>query len=241
MIKQILTTSLAASLVFGLSSCGDPKTDKPAASGEKPAAAPAGEMKTIKPEWPKEQFVGTPVPTRLPNLEEPDPTKVRKQFDVPATAENVAAGKTASSSDEAIILGSIEMATDGDKEGSDGSFMELAPGKQWLQVDLGAEFTIHKLLVWHRHKIASAYKDVVIQISSDAKFENGVTTVWNSDEDNSLGFGEGKDPTYIETNHGRVIDVADVAGRYVRFWSNGNTGDDMNHYTEVEIWGSPVK
>ena len=28
-----------------------------------------------------------------------------------------------------------------------------------------------------------------------------------------------------------------VKGRYVRFYSKGNTSDDQNHYTEVEIYG----
>jgi hypothetical protein len=30
-----------------------------------------------------------------------------------------------------------------------------------------------------------------------------------------------------------------VKGRYVRLYSNGNTTNDLNHYVEVEVHGSP--
>jgi hypothetical protein len=32
-----------------------------------------------------------------------------------------------------------------------------------------------------------------------------------------------------------------VKGRYVRLYSNGNTSNDLNHYVEVEVYGTPVK
>jgi len=32
-----------------------------------------------------------------------------------------------------------------------------------------------------------------------------------------------------------------VKARYVRLYSNGNTSNDLNHYTEVEIKGRPAK
>jgi len=35
--------------------------------------------------------------------------------------------------------------------------------------------------------------------------------------------------------------VAGVKGRYVRLYSQGNTSNDMNHYIEVEVFGSPAK
>ena len=36
------------------------------------------------------------------------------------------------------------------------------------------------------------------------------------------------------------MDTKGVKGRYVRLWSKGNTSDDQNHYTEVEVWGLPA-
>ena len=30
-------------------------------------------------------------------------------------------------------------------------------------------------------------------------------------------------------------------GRYVRFYSNGNTSNDLNHYIEIDVYGKPVE
>ena len=47
----------------------------------------------------------------------------------------------------------------------------------------------------------------------------------------------GSDKAYVETNEGLLIPVSGVLGRYVRFYSAGNTSNRMNHYVEVEIFG----
>ena len=44
----------------------------------------------------------------------------------------------------------------------------------------------------------------------------------------------------------RVIDARNAEGRpargrYVRLYSKGNTSNDMNHYVEVEVYGTPAK
>ncbi len=240
---QYLMLGGGLALALTLSSCGKSGGDAapagassaPAASAE--AAAPAGEMEEIVPEFPKAMFIGTPVPAELPNLEKPDPDKVVKSFMVPKGTTLLSKGKPVTSSDPAPIIGELELVTDGDPDGADGSFVELAPGHQWVQIDLEQTATIYKIIMWHYHKQAQAYVDVVVQISDDPEFKEGVTTVWNSDHDNTLGLGEGKDPAYIETNHGRVIDVKGVKGRYVRLHSNGNTSNEMNHYCEVSVYG----
>ena len=46
--------------------------------------------------------------------------------------------KKVTSSDDAPVIGELAMVTDGDKEGADGSYVELGPDKQWVQIDLGA-------------------------------------------------------------------------------------------------------
>lgn len=195
----------------------------------------------IKLDFPKPMFIGTPVPAKLPNLETPDPSKIIKSFMAPAGTVNLAKGKPVTSSDPAPIIGDLELVTDGDADGSDGCFVELAPGAQWVQIDLEAASTIQKVAVWHYHKQAQAYVDVVIQLSDDPEFKTGVTTIFNSDADGSLNFGNGADPAYIETNHGRVIDAKNTKARYVRLWSNGNTSNEMNHYCEVQVFGVPGK
>ena len=128
------------------------------------------------------------------------------------------------------------MATDGDKQGDDGYFVDLMPGKAWIQVDLGESKEIWLLWAWHFHKQNVIFKDVVAQVSDDAEFKTS-TTVFNNDFDNSAGFGVGTDQSYIETNNGRPMPVNGVKGRYVRFYSNGRDLDDTNQYIEVEVYG----
>ena len=43
---------------------------------------------------------------------------------------------------------------------------------------------------------------------------------------------------WVETNHGRILDVDGKKARYVRLLSNGNTANEMNHYVEIEVYGT---
>jgi len=205
------------------------------------SAVSAQEMEEIKIEFPKPMFIGTPVPAKLPNLETPDPSKIIKSFQAPKGTVNLAKDKEVTSSDPAPIIGDLPLVTDGDADGSDGCFVELAPGPQWVQIDLGASTSINKIAMWHYHKQAQAYVDVIVQVSDDKEFKTGVTTVFNSDHDDTLKMGAGTDPAYIETNHGRVVDGKNTKARYVRLTSNGNTSNEMNHYCEVQVFGVPGK
>jgi hypothetical protein len=189
---------------------------------------------------PKPMFIGTPQDTRVANLEKPLGT-LRPPFLAPAGTKNVAFGKPVSSSDEEPIIGDIEMITDGDKEAADGSYVELGPFLQHVTVDLEAVHEIYAIVIWHYHKQAQVYFDVVVQVSDDPDFISNVTTLFNNDIDNSAGLGVGTDMHYTETNEGKLIDAKGVRARYVRLYSNGNTGNDLNHYIEVEVYGKPVK
>jgi hypothetical protein len=193
----------------------------------------------LKIELPKPLFVGTPVPIKVPNLE-PALKGKRPDFMVPPGTVNLAAGKKVTSSTSDPIVGTLDLVTDGDKEGDEGSWVELDPGKQWVQIDLEKESDIYAVLVWHYHQQARVYFDVVVQVSDDPKFEQGVTTIFNADANNELGLGAGKDRPYIETYEGKLIDAGDVKGRYVRLYSKGNTTNKMNHYIEVEVFGKPA-
>ena len=193
----------------------------------------------LKTDLPKANIVGTPVPINLPNLE-PAPKGKRPDFMVPTGTTNIAKGKKVTSSDKAPVLGTLDLITDGEKEADDGYWVELAPGKQWVQIDLEKTAEISALMVWHYHSQIRAYRDVVVQVSDDPKFENGVTTVFNTDSENELGFGAGKDFAYKETYEGKLIDAKGAKGRYVRLYSNGNTSTKSNHYIEVEVFGKPL-
>ncbi|HWC58096.1 MAG TPA: hypothetical protein VHC44_00275 [Verrucomicrobiae bacterium] len=200
----------------------------------------ADDMVPLKTVLPKPVFVGTPVPINVPKLEPPLKGK-RPDFMVPAGTTNLALKKIVTSSTAEPINGTLDLVTDGDKAGDEGSYVELKPGKQWVQIDLGQEANIYALFVWHFHSQERVYFDVVAQISDDPAFGSGVTTVYNNDAANELGLGAGRDLDYIESFQGKLVDAKGVKGRYVRLYSKGNTTDKLNHYIEVEVWGKPAK
>ncbi len=216
--------------------------DTEAIAEEKPAAAQsAGDMEPIPLVLPKPMFVGTPQSFRgITNLEKPL-GKPRPPFYAPKGTTNVALDKPVTSSDEQPIIGEIKMITDGDKEAADGSYVELGPFKQYITIDLGAPYNIYAIVIWHYHKQARVYKDVVVQVADDPDFITNVRTLFNNDNDNSSGLGVGDNKHYVETAEGKLIDAKGVVARYVRCYSNGNTSNDLNNYIEVEVYGLPVK
>jgi hypothetical protein len=203
------------------------------------ATAFADDKIVLKTELPPPLFVGTPVPINVPNLEPPRKGK-RPDFLVPAGTTNLAFGKKVTASDNDPVVGTLDLITDGDKAGDEGSWVELGPGKQWVQIDLAIEADIYAVIVWHFHSEARVYRDVVVQISDDPTFVKGVTTIFNNDYINELGLGAGKDLAYIENYEGKLIDAKGIKGRYVRLYSNGNTTNKLNHYIEVEVFGKPA-
>jgi hypothetical protein len=220
-----------------------------AGPAEKAAAPAAGGGEKLVPldiKLPKPMFQGTPKNIKpVPTLEVYS-EKPRAPFPAPEGAKNLALNKKVTSSDMQPIVGELNLITDGDKEGSDGSFVELGPGTQWVQIDLGAAADIYAVMVWHFHAEGRVYHDVVIQVSDDPDFIKGVKTVYNNDFDNSSGLGIGKQLEYIDDYRGKLIDAKDAKGqpakgRYVRLYSKGNTSNDMNHYVEVEVFGKPAQ
>ena len=202
------------------------------------AAQPGAGKVELKLKLPKPMFIGTPTNIRSANLEKVT-GKSREPFYVPKGTALLSLNKSVTSSDSLPVIGELEMITDGEKSGGDGYFVELGPAPQWVQIDLGAPHPLQAILVWHYHSQARVYRDVVVQVSDDPAFKKGVTTVFNSDHDNSSKLGAGPDKEYIEVAEGRLIDPKGVKGRYVRLYSNGNTTNDLNHYVEVEVYGLP--
>jgi hypothetical protein len=202
-------------------------------------ARQAAEKVELKLQLPKPMFIGTPTNIKSPNLEAIT-GKSRGPFMVPAGTKLLSLKRPVKSSDMQPVIGEMEMVTDGEKEGGDGYFIELGPGKQWVQIDLGASYALHAILAWHYHSQARVYRDVIVQVSGDKDFLKGVQTVFNNDHDNTSGLGLGKDKEYIEVAEGRLFDPKGVKGRYVRLYSNGNTTNDLNHYVEIEVYGTPL-
>ena len=204
-----------------------------------PLSARQAEKVELKLQLPKPMFIGTPTNIKSANLEVTG--KSRGPFMVPVGTKLLSLKKAVKASDMQPVIGELDMLTDGEKEGGDGYFIELGPGKQWVQIDLGASYALHAILAWHYHSQARVYRDVVLQVADDKDFLKGVQTVFNNDHDNSSGLGIGKDKEYIEVAEGKLFDSKGVKGRYVRMYSSGNTTNDLNHYVEIEVYGTPAK
>jgi hypothetical protein len=232
-MKLVKTTiGLAALGLLGLVA-----TSFTARAQDKPAAKE--ELVPAQIKLPVAAFTGTP--KNFPKEVEMQPEKPRPLPMWPKGATNLALNQPVTSSDNAPSIGDLKMITDGDKEAKEGSYVELGPGRQWVQVDLGASVDIYGVLVWHYHSEPRVYKAVVVQVSDDKDFVKDVKTIYNNDADEIMGFGQGTEKQYLEYFGGRLIDLVakkmPTKARYVRFWSAGNTNDDQNHYTEVEVWG----
>ena len=191
--------------------------------------------------------------------------KSGEPFLVPQGTKLLSRGVEVTSSEMEPVIGELEMITDGNEEAQDGDYyVELEPGLQWVQLDLGKPHALYAILVWHYYSPRPAdyvdmmqisdsdrpqlYQDVVVQVSNDPAFKKDVTTVFNNDHDNSSGLGKGKDETYVETSEGRWINPKGVKGRYVRLYSRGciclfrgkpvgSGWGELNHYIEVEVYG----
>lgn len=186
-------------------------------------------------------FMGTPTDIPLGEHIEKPSDKPRPPFLAPKGVQNLALGKKVTSSDKSPITGSLELVTDGDKESNDNSFVELRRRTQWVQIDLEKRAKIYAILIWHAHNTYQVYHDVIVQVSDDPDFTQGVITLFNNDYDNSSGLGVGTDKEYFESYEGKLIDAKGVEARYVRCYSRGSTYSALNRYTEVEVWGIPIE
>jgi hypothetical protein len=200
----------------------------------------APNIETLKFKLPGAVFSGTPKDVRQENLEPARDGKLRDPIHVPVGTKLLSKECKVTSSVANPISGELSYITDGDKDHDITTFVELAPNIQWIQLDLGKEKEIFAACVWHFHGEPRIYNDVICQVSNDPDFIDDVKTVFNNDHDNSSSLGKGTDKEYFETNEGRPFPVNGLKGRYVRFYSRGNTSNEMNHYTEVEIYGKDI-
>lgn len=236
--RSVLTFATSAALLF--TACGDKSADSaeaPEGAAAAPeAAAASGGSFALTTEIPSELIEGTPQPIKVPGLEQA-PTSAPVLM-VPEGTTLLSAGKEVTGSDDFPIIGDLPYITDGDKDAGEGYFVELMDGLQWVQIDLGAPADLSAIWIWHYHSQKRAYHDVIVQVSNNANFESGVTTLFNNDYDNSAEMGKGSDKPYVETRFGKLIDAKGKNAQYVRLYSNGNTANDMNHYIEVEVYGA---
>lgn len=197
-----------------------------------------GDLEPIEIELPEPSYMGTPLDYWSEHLE--ISFKKREPFMAPKGAEIIStdAKVTASVKPE---VGTLDMIVDGDKEAKDSSYVELADGVQYVQIDLGKPCEIYAIILWHYHAEERVYFDTICKVAKDADFTEDVETIYNNDYDNSAGLGVGEDKEFIENAEGRLIDAEGKVAQFIRLYSNGNTTDERNHYVEVEVWGKPVE
>lgn len=237
MKPKLILPALCAFSALAFTSCGE-KTAAPADGAATTAPAASGGTVGGVPlvsDIPPELIEGTPKPMNVPNLVQA-PSKA-PEFLVPEGTTLLSKGKPVTSSDDNPIIGDLTLITDGEKEAGEGYFVELLDGTQWVQIDLEKSAEVSAVWLWHFHSQKRAYNDVIVQISDDAEFKTGVTTVYNNDYDESSKMGKGADSPYVESRFGLIVDGKGSKGRYVRLYSNGNTSNEMNHYIEVEVHG----
>ncbi len=195
------------------------------------------------------------IPLELPRqLNEVVPGRLSRQHDLqdpwdgigagvvaPERLRLVSLGKPVSASDDFPIIGELSYVTDGDKEGGEGYYVELLDGIQYVQIDLEAEYDLYLIALWHfYHAEPRVYMDVAILSSTRADFAT-FDVLFNNDQDDSLGLGDPQDREYVESYRGLLQGVEGKTARYIRCYSNGNTMNSMNHYTEVEVYGLAVE
>lgn len=185
--------------------------------------------------FPKPLFVGN-VRKTTPLFFE-DPRTYGGSITLPRPERLVSRGKPVTSSDRDPLIGELPMINDGIKTGTDDTWIELAGGPQFVQIDLQVMHKIEAICVWHYFETPRVYRDVVVSVSEDSDFKTPVI-VFNNDADGSSGLGRGNDPYYLETHYGLVLDGINVTGRYVRLYSAGNLDNGMNHYVEAEVYGT---
>lgn len=197
------------------------------------------EKVAIKFELPAPHSSGTPKEIKSPNLEpDPGPGKLRAPIMVePEYTKKLTNEDTKVTTSEEAVTGENEYVVDGDKTPDATCMLQLPGGLQWVQLDLGAEHEIAAVCVWHDQGDERVYRDVVVQISNDEKFADGVKTIFNNDHDNTAKLGAGKDKEYRERNDGRPMAAGLVKGRYVRCYSAGSTSEPVNNYIEIEVFG----
>ena len=199
------------------------------------------DMVPLKIKLPAPAFVGTPSETPVGTTVEKPSGVPRPLLMVPPGVINLAAKKKVTTSDTNQVPENLVKIVDGDKESSEEGVVLLRKGTQWIQIDLGAPSEIYAILIWHAHDTPKVYHGVIAQVADDAEFTQNVRTLFNNDQKNVDGLGEGTNREYFETNEGKLIEGKGVVAQFVRLYSKGSTESRLNEYTEVEVYGRPAK
>ncbi len=198
----------------------------------------------LEPEFPRLLYTAAPSPPPgWKEVENPAITWKRKDNVVISEGCRLLSHRCPVTVSDPAPLGDPACVTDGVRSSEDGNMIDMAPGKQWVQIDLGVSCEVHCLWLWLCHKQPwVSCRNVIVQVSDDAVYSsNGRgTIVLNADRDGSEGMGKGTDMDWEETINGRPVTFPPARGRYIRVWTNGRTLDDCNIFTEVAVYGKDL-
>lgn len=170
----------------------------------------------------------------------------RAPFMMPVGTVNLARSRPVRCSDESTVIGDPAQITDGLMKSDEFHFVELGPGLDWVQIDLGAVRTIQGIVVWHYYRAPVIYNDVVVRIADEPSFQHPVT-LFNNDHDNSSGLGRGSDPAFYSRWWGEIIDARGgfyegTPARYVRVYTADGVEGEPTRFVEVAVYGrDPAK
>ncbi len=172
---------------------------------------------------------------------QPPPTNTPPPILAPVGTSLLSAASVVTSSDSTPLHGGLSAVVDGVKGHQERTnAVVLHPGVQWIQIDLGHERSIYAIAIWHLQTPLVRMRGVVVQISDDPSFKEGVTTLFNNDYLNQVGLGAGDDLEYYETFRGKLVEPHGRRARYVRLYSNGTSrGAKDNPYAFVDVYGLP--
>jgi len=104
------------------------------------------------------------------------------------------------------------------------SNVSLASGNQWVQLDLGDLYMVNTVKMWRYYGDGRTYNGTKVEVSTD-----GVS--WTTVYDQTISGG------YAETPEGKTIIFPSCPARFVRFWSNGSSANEFNHWVELQVFG----
>ena len=225
-LKTAIPTIVATTLVFSATAF---------------RAVAAEELVPLELKLPAEAFKGTPKDLPEGMVVEPLSDKPRPALMVPPGCVNLVEGLIPSCTDSNASQAKLVKITDGNKGAYEEHIALLRKGVQSVTFDLKNPAEIYAIVIWHAHDASKVYRSVVVQIADDAGFTKNVRTLFNNDTENLAGQGAGTDRQYFESYEGKLIAAKGAKAQFVRMFSRGSTESALNEYTEVEVWGKPVK
>jgi len=118
--------------------------------------------------------------------------------------------------------GTYELLTDG--------LTETDPylgGPTWVQIDLGDEFEIDTIKIWHYWGDGRTYKDNKIALSKIGNFAGEEVVVFDTND---------TDAEYPETAEGKEIKFEPTEAQYIRAWVGGSTANEWSHWIELQAF-----